>query len=86
MVHTMSFKPGLSLEQKLNTLFPRESSIVLQSLPIQMFNSKCETEGFQSVFKEKISRLLLHPITNTSFVQGRTRHSSPSSKGKGGNT
>lgn len=31
LVHTLSFKPGLSLEQKFNTLSPRESSIVLQS-------------------------------------------------------
>jgi len=51
LVHTLSFKPGLSLEQKFNTLFPRESSIVLQShCQIQTFNSKCETEGFQSSF------------------------------------
>lgn len=33
MVHTMPFKPCLSLEQKFNTLYPRESSIVLKSLP-----------------------------------------------------
>lgn len=33
MVHTMSFKPCLSLKKKFNTLFPRESSIVLQPLP-----------------------------------------------------